>query len=296
MKPPSRTTRTTLSRSPSAALTCASRLMAQARAAFWPSSIETLAPSLPLATSLPSAPRQSWPETTSNVPVRTKADIIGDRRGGRRKHDAEFSQFRFDLRHEMLLSPCLVLPCATVVRPVIADRVATFKPDRYRSTSPLRRRSRDPMFQHMFRGQETHSDEIRRQDAPPPPFWPLPRCWPWARSPVPAQTQTDQARAASGDLRAQARQGPRQGLDRRTCAGASSTISPAAPARAMRSNSARSRSSTTARARSASAICAPTPGRTARPRAIASPRRTISTRSCSTRSTARPSAAPAASR
>src|ERR1700730_12170736 len=34
MKPPSRTTRATLSRSPIAALTCASRLIAQARAAF----------------------------------------------------------------------------------------------------------------------------------------------------------------------------------------------------------------------------------------------------------------------
>src|SRR5207244_4223682 len=62
MKPPSRTTRTTLSRSPSAALTWTKRLTAQARAAFWPSSTETPAPSLPLATSLPSAPRQIWPE------------------------------------------------------------------------------------------------------------------------------------------------------------------------------------------------------------------------------------------
>src|SRR5262249_60418731 len=59
MKPPRRTTRATLSRSPSAALSCASRLIAQARAAFWPSSTDILEPSLPLATSLPSAPRHN---------------------------------------------------------------------------------------------------------------------------------------------------------------------------------------------------------------------------------------------
>ena len=53
-----------------AALTWASRLIAQARAAFWPSSTETSAPSLPLATSLPSS-RQIWPDTISKLPVRT---------------------------------------------------------------------------------------------------------------------------------------------------------------------------------------------------------------------------------
>ena len=58
MKPPSRTTRATLSRSPSAALAWARRLMAQARAAFCPSSTETPAPSLPLATSWPPSPKQ----------------------------------------------------------------------------------------------------------------------------------------------------------------------------------------------------------------------------------------------
>src|SRR5579872_4764606 len=57
--PPSRTTRTTLSRSPSAAFTWASRLMAQPRAAALPCSIATPPPSLPLAISLPSAPRQT---------------------------------------------------------------------------------------------------------------------------------------------------------------------------------------------------------------------------------------------
>jgi hypothetical protein len=70
-KPPSRTTRATLSRSPTAALTWASRLIAQARAAFCPSSTETPAPSWPLATSLPSS-RQIWPDTMSKLPVRTK--------------------------------------------------------------------------------------------------------------------------------------------------------------------------------------------------------------------------------
>ena len=49
-----------------------SELMAQARAALMPSSMETPPPSWPLATSLPSASRQSWPETTMKLPVRTK--------------------------------------------------------------------------------------------------------------------------------------------------------------------------------------------------------------------------------
>src|SRR3984885_3913101 len=71
-KPPSRTTRTTLSRSPSAALTCARRLMAQPRAAALPCSIVTPAPSLPLAINLPSTPRQTWPDTNSKFPLRTK--------------------------------------------------------------------------------------------------------------------------------------------------------------------------------------------------------------------------------
>ena len=47
------------------------QLMAQARAAFWPSSIDTPAPSWPLATSLPSPSKQIWPETISRLPVRT---------------------------------------------------------------------------------------------------------------------------------------------------------------------------------------------------------------------------------
>src|ERR1051326_2181861 len=59
MKPPSRTTRITLSRSPSAALIWHRMLIAQARAAFWPSSIETPAPSWPCATSWPSASKHS---------------------------------------------------------------------------------------------------------------------------------------------------------------------------------------------------------------------------------------------
>src|ERR1700730_10693342 len=71
-KPPSRTTRTTLSRSPSAALICASRLMAQPRAAALPCSMVTPAPSLPLAISLPCGSTQTWPDTNSRFPVRTK--------------------------------------------------------------------------------------------------------------------------------------------------------------------------------------------------------------------------------
>src|SRR5262245_24880466 len=71
MKPPSRTTRATLSRSPSALLSCASRLTAQACAALVPCSIETPPPSWPLATTFPSASRQSWPEMMSSLPVRT---------------------------------------------------------------------------------------------------------------------------------------------------------------------------------------------------------------------------------
>src|ERR1700723_4596503 len=71
-KPPRRTTRATLSRSPMAALTCANRLMAQPRAAAAPCSMVTPAPSLPLAINLPSAPRQTWPDTNSKFPLRTK--------------------------------------------------------------------------------------------------------------------------------------------------------------------------------------------------------------------------------
>ena len=48
------------------------------------------------------------------------------------------------------------------------------------------------------------------------------------------------ARAAPGGLRSEAAAHPRQAPHRRRCAAASSTISPAAPARAMRCNSARS--------------------------------------------------------
>src|SRR3982074_1220420 len=70
--PPSRTTRTTLSRSPSAALIWAKRLMAQPRAAALPCSSVTPAPSLPLAISLPSELTQTWPDTNSRLPVRTK--------------------------------------------------------------------------------------------------------------------------------------------------------------------------------------------------------------------------------
>ena len=44
---------------------------AAARAAFCPSSTATPPPSLPVATSLPSPSKQSWPETTSRLPVRT---------------------------------------------------------------------------------------------------------------------------------------------------------------------------------------------------------------------------------
>src|SRR5579863_5772762 len=71
-KPPRRTTRATLSRSPIAALTCARRLIAQPRAAAAPCSMVTPAPSLPLAINLPSAPRQTWPDTNSKFPLRTK--------------------------------------------------------------------------------------------------------------------------------------------------------------------------------------------------------------------------------
>ena len=47
MKPPSRTMRATLSRSPAAAFSCATRLMKQSRAAATPSATDTSAPSLP---------------------------------------------------------------------------------------------------------------------------------------------------------------------------------------------------------------------------------------------------------
>ena len=55
---------------------------------------------------------------------------------------------------------------------------------------------------------------------------------------------------------------------KRRCAAASSTISPAVPARAMSCNFARCPNWIPARARSRSAICAPPPGRTATPRSF----------------------------
>ena len=66
-----RATSLPMSRSLTAALICANTLMAQARAARCPASMLTCAPSLPVATSLPSAPRQSCPDTISRLPVRT---------------------------------------------------------------------------------------------------------------------------------------------------------------------------------------------------------------------------------
>ena len=88
-----------------------------ARAAFWPSSMETPPPSLPLATSLPSASRQSWPETTSRLPVRTKAHSWRPARPGSaarcRGLQASFRPFR----------PC-VSSCCLNVRSPGAIRIA----------------------------------------------------------------------------------------------------------------------------------------------------------------------------
>ena len=92
MKPPSRTTRVTLSRSPSAALSCASRLMAQARAAFCPSSIETPPPSWPLAASLPSVPKQSWPDTDHEIAGAHEAPRNWRRAGRRRQSDSKVGE------------------------------------------------------------------------------------------------------------------------------------------------------------------------------------------------------------
>ncbi|KIU33883.1 hypothetical protein SR39_11835 [Methylobacterium radiotolerans] len=74
MKPPSRTHWTTArSRSPTAASSWARTLRAHRRAAAFPASAETLPPTLPLcsAAMAPSAPKQTWPEITTKLPVRT---------------------------------------------------------------------------------------------------------------------------------------------------------------------------------------------------------------------------------
>ena len=80
MKPPSRTTRTTLSRSPSAALTCASRLTAQARAAFCPSSIETPPPSLSGGDKLAFTIKAKLAGYHEHVAGAHERDVVGDRR------------------------------------------------------------------------------------------------------------------------------------------------------------------------------------------------------------------------
>src|SRR5579883_2902234 len=71
-KPPSRITLLIRSRSPSAALACASRLIAQSRAAARPIATSAPGPSLPIwaGASLPSRPIGNWPEMTSIAPSR----------------------------------------------------------------------------------------------------------------------------------------------------------------------------------------------------------------------------------
>src|SRR6185312_8492079 len=70
MKPPRRTHRLILSRSPSVAFACTSTLMSAIRAAAWPRSGEVSAPSLPLMNSPPGV-AETWPEQNRRLPVRT---------------------------------------------------------------------------------------------------------------------------------------------------------------------------------------------------------------------------------
>ena len=95
MKPPSRTTRTTLSRSPSAALICASRLIAQARAAFWPSSTETSAAELALGDELAVGVETKLAGNDQQIAGAHEADIVGDRRGRRRQRNPEIGELLF---------------------------------------------------------------------------------------------------------------------------------------------------------------------------------------------------------
>ena len=95
-KPPSRTTRTTLSRSPSAALICASRLIAQPRAAALPCSTVTPAPSLPLAISLPSGVDANLAGDEQQIAGADEADVVGDRARRLVQHDALRRQFLLD--------------------------------------------------------------------------------------------------------------------------------------------------------------------------------------------------------
>ena len=137
MKPPSRTTRATLSRSPSAALSCASRLIAQARAAFWPSSTDTPRAELALGDELALASRQSWPETNSRVPDAHEGDVIGDRARRRRQNDPEIRKFLFHRSgHDALRADASDrAPCAVLRATVFADRQA-----RMQAAAPLRQR------------------------------------------------------------------------------------------------------------------------------------------------------------
>ena len=95
------TQRATRSRSPpQAAFSCARRLMAQSRAAAWPSSSDRSAPSLPTIFEAVGVERH-LAGNEDQIAADDIGDIAGHRRGRGGKRDAKFFQAGFDFGHGM---------------------------------------------------------------------------------------------------------------------------------------------------------------------------------------------------
>ena len=104
--PPSRTTRTTLSRSPSAALICASRLMAQPRAAALPCSIGDAGAELALGDQLAFGVDADLARDEQQVAGAYEADIVRHRVRGLMQDDALRRKFLLD-RTRHISSPLI---------------------------------------------------------------------------------------------------------------------------------------------------------------------------------------------
>ena len=116
MNPPSRTQRTTRSRSPTAALSWARTLIAQRRAASWPSSMETSDPtSLVHVGQLPIEAETELARDDDEVAGADERNVVGDRRCGTRQRDADLLKVGLDGAHACL--PSDVAPALLADRP-----------------------------------------------------------------------------------------------------------------------------------------------------------------------------------
>ena len=95
MKPPRRTTRTTLSRSPSAALSCASRLIAQARAAFLSVLNRNAAAELAFGDQFAVGAEANLARNHEHIAAAHERHIVGDRACWRRQSNAETLRVSF---------------------------------------------------------------------------------------------------------------------------------------------------------------------------------------------------------